>query len=138
MDPDVRAQFPEGILTPAQIKAHVANARASFREHGYGDFAIIERATERFAGRAGFGSLENGDVEVGYVLLKEFWGRGLAQESLRALLAWAKDTLAVPRIVAYAPQQHSASFNVMKKAGMRYVKTDEMRGVSCDIYEFPL
>jgi RimJ/RimL family protein N-acetyltransferase len=70
--------------------------------------------------------------------LKHFWGFGLAQESLQALLDWARDNLDAPRIVAYAPREHSASFNVMKKAGMRYFKTEKTRGVDCDYYEYRL
>jgi RimJ/RimL family protein N-acetyltransferase len=138
MDPEVRAHFPEGALTPAQVKERVSMNKVSYQENGFADFAVIELATGKFIGRAGFGRIENGEIEVGYVLFKDFWGRGLAQESLRALLAWAKLNLDVPRIVAYAPKQHSASFNVMKKSGMSYFKTDTKRGVECDFYEYPL
>lgn len=137
-DPQVRTHFPDGVLTPDQIEKRISSNRASFRKHGFGDFAVIEIETGNFAGRAGFGLIQGGEIEVGYVFLKEYWGRGLAQESLRTLLAWAKQNLSAPRILAYAPNQHSASFNVMKKCGMRYFKTDNMRGTSCDIYEYPL
>jgi RimJ/RimL family protein N-acetyltransferase len=138
MDPAVRAHFPEGVLTPAQIKKRISKNKASFRANGFGDFAVVDLENGQFTGRAGFAPIEGGDIEVGYVFLKRCWGRGLAQESLRALLAWARDNLDVPRIVAYAPRQHSASFNVMKKSGMQYFKTDETRGVECDYYVYPL
>ena len=137
-DPEVRAQFPDGVLTPTQIKERISQNKASFQINGFADFAVIELETGRFAGRAGFGPIEESEIEVGYVFLKEFWGRGLAQESLRALLMWAKHNLDVPRIIAYAPKPHSASFNVMKKSGMHFYKSDKMRGVDCDLYEFPL
>lgn len=137
-DPDVRAQFPDGVLTPDQIRERIASNRANFEANGYGDFAAVDLETGKFAGRAGFGSIDGGEIEVGYVLLKEFWGLGLAQESLRALLAWAEQALNVPRILAYAPVQHTASLNVMKKCGMRYLKNEEARGVECVFYEHPL
>jgi len=138
MDPEVRAHFPDGIATSAQIHARIARSKLSIEANRCPEFAVIELATRRFAGRAGFGLIEGGEIEVGYVFLKEFWGRGLAQESLRALLAWAKENLTVPRIVAYAPSTHSASLNVMKKAGMHLFKTDNMHGVSCDFYHYLL
>ena len=138
MDPEVRAYFPDGIATSAQVAARIARSKQLIEANRFPEFAVIELATGRFAGRAGFGLIEGGEIEVGYVFLKEFWGRGLAQESLRALLAWAKENLTVPRIVAYAPSTHSASLNVMKKAGMRYSRTDEMHGVSCDFYHYLL
>ena len=137
-DPAVRAHFPEGPLTPEQIKDRISMNKASYRENGFGDFAAIELETGQFAGRAGFAPIDGGEIEVGYVFLRRFWGRGLAQESLRTLLNWAGHNLDVPRIVAYAPREHSASFNVMKKSGMRYFKTERARGVDCDFYEYSL
>lgn len=138
MDPAVRAHFPDGILTPELIKERISKNKAAFRDNGFGDFAVVDLDSGEFTGRAGFARMEGGDVEVGYVFLKRCWGQGLAQESLQALLIWARNNLNVPRIVAYAPRQHSASLNVMKKSGMRYFKTDTTRGVECDFYEYLL
>ncbi len=138
MDPDVRAHFPEGVATPEQIKEHISRSRASHDENGFGDFAVIELETGKFAGRAGFGLIEGGEIEVGYVFNKECWGKGLAQEALRTLLAWAERSLNVRRILAYTPTQHEASINVMKKCGMRYLKTATAGKVRCVFYEYPL
>lgn len=137
-DPEVRAFFPEGALSPAQIRERIARNRAMFERYGFADFAAIELDTGAFVGRAGFGRMDDGEVEVGYVFLKAHWGRGLAQESLRALLAWAEASLDLGRIVAYAPTEHEASLNVMRRCGMRYVETATARGTSCDFYEYPL
>lgn len=137
-DPEVRAFFPDGVLTSEQIKERILKSRTSFVENGFSDFAVIESDTGQFAGRAGFALTEWGDVEVGYVFLKEYWGRGFAQEALRALLDWAKQNLSVPRIIAYAPTGHRASLNVMKKCGMHYLKSDTARDIACDFYELPL
>ena len=136
MDPDVRAQFPEGTLTPEQIETRLANNAVSHEKNGFGDFAVIDLETGEFTGRAGFARIDSGEIEAGYVFLKDYWGRGLAQESLRALLAWAESNLDVPRIIAYAPTQHAASFNVMQKAGMTHFKSEQMRGVDCEFYEY--
>ena len=138
MDPEVRSYFPEGILTPEQIKQRISKNKESHQENGFGDFAVLDLKTSQFVGRAGFAFTQEGDIEVGYVFLKHYWGLGLAQESLQALLTWARDNLDSPRIVAYAPRRHAASFNVMKKAGMRYFKTEKTRGVDCDYYEYQL
>ena len=137
-DPEVRTQFPDGVLTPLQVRQRISKNTACYSANGFGDFAVIEIETGNFVGRAGFGLLDDDEVEVGYVFLKEYWGRGLAQESLRTLLAWAETALNVPRILAYAPEQHTASINVMQKCGMRYLKTDIARDVMCTFYEYPL
>lgn len=138
MDPEVRAHFPDGVSTPEEIRERISANEVAYREKGFADFAVIELESGRFAGRAGFGQMEDGEVEVGYVFHTDFWGRGLAQESLRALLSWATANMKARRIIAYAPKPHAASFNVMKKSGMTYLKTGTMRSVECDFYQYPL
>lgn len=136
-DPEVRAFFPDGVSTPELLREKITRSLASFIEKGYGEFSMTELKTNRFIGRAGFAGLEDGEIEVGYLLLKEYWGQGLASEALVALLDWAGKSLSVPRILAYAPVDHQASFGVMRKAGMRYLKTEIARGVNCKFYEYP-
>jgi len=138
LDPEVRAFFPGGVSTPELLREKIVKSRASFLASGFGEFSMWELQTDRFIGRAGFAGLEDGEVEVGYLLLKAYWGRGLASEALGALLDWAKKSLRVPRILAYAPVEHAASLGVMKKAGMRYLKTGMARGVNCKFFEYPL
>jgi RimJ/RimL family protein N-acetyltransferase len=138
MNPEVRAFFPEGVSTPEQLRQKIIRSRKSFLQKGFGEFSVTDLKTNEFLGRAGFAELKNGEIEVGYLLLKEYWGKGIATEALCALLDWAGKTLSVPRIVAYAPNNHQASIGVMKKAGMRYLKTEPSHGVECTFYEFPL
>lgn len=138
MDPEVRAFFPGGVSTPKLLGEKIIKSRASFLEKGFGEFTMTELETHEFLGRAGFAELDDGEVEVGYLLLKEYWGKGLASEALVELLDWAGKTLSIPRILAYAPNDHHASIGVMKKAGMRYLKTETSRGVNCKFYEYAL
>jgi len=138
MDPEVRAFFPDGVSTLKLLREKIVRSRVSFHEKGFGEFSMTELKTHEFLGRAGFAELDDGEVEVGYLLLKEYWGQGLASEALGALLDWAGKTLSVRRILAYAPIDHHASISVMKKAGMRYLKTESSRGVNCKFYEYPL
>ena len=65
MDPEVRAHFPGGIATLAQVNERIPRNARSFRADGYAEFAVIELDTGRFAGRAGFGPMEGGEIEVG-------------------------------------------------------------------------
>ena len=138
MDPEVRAFFPDGVSTPELLRKKISRSRASFSEKGFGEFSMTELKTGRFIGRAGFAGLEDGEIEVGYLLLKEYWGQGLASEALVALLDWAGKSLPVPRILAYAPVGHQASLGVMRKAGMRYLKTEIAQGVNCEFHEYTL
>jgi len=138
MNPEVRAYFPNGISSQAETQKRIKRNWKSFEEKGYCDFAVIHKQSELFVGRAGFGDIEGDEIEVGYILLKEFWGQGLAQEALKALLAWAQESIQAKRILAYAPVAHFASLNVMKKCDMRYLKTEKILDINYVFYEYRL
>ncbi len=138
MDPEVRAFFPGGVSTPELLQEKIVRSCTGFLEKGFGEFSITELKTNKFIGRAGFAELDDGEIEVGYLFLTECWGQGMATEALRALLDWARNTLLVARILAYAPVDHHASISVMKKAGMRYLKTEIKNGGEFIFYEYPL
>lgn len=74
--------------------------------------------------------IENGSIELGYVIHPDHWGRGYAtaalREAIRLLFALGYD-----RVIAGAFAENPASLRVMEKAGMRKLeKTDtiEYRG----------
>lgn len=137
MDPEVRAFFPGGVSTPELLQQKIARSHTDFLEKGFGEFSITELKTNKFVGRAGFAELDNGEIEVGYLFLKEYWRQGMATETLAALLNWAGNTLLVSRVLAYAPVNHHASISVMKKAGMHYLKTETQNGAKFIFYEYP-
>ncbi len=58
-------------------------------------------------------------AEVGYWIAKSAWGRGIATEALRAVLAHAFDVLALHRVEGQHYLENPASGRVMEKAGMR-------------------
>lgn len=110
-----------------------------FRKNGFGAFIAIELKTGNFVGRCGFKELANGEIEVGYVFLKEYWGKGLATEALIGLLNWAKENVfKVDQIIAFTPIEHVASQRVMQKAGMIYLKEDVQDGQHCVFYVIKL
>lgn len=61
------------------------------------------------------------DWVVGYLLRREYWGRGYATEALVAVLDYGFDVLRVPRIYAECYLANTASARVMERAGMRRV-----------------
>lgn len=61
---------------------------------------------------------EEGRVEIGYAIAKEFQRQGLASEAARALVAWAFQDSRVTRVTAETLVGHEASIGVMEKCGM--------------------
>ena len=63
-------------------------------------------------------------AELGYRLRRDAWGRGLATEGSRALLAHAFDTLDLPSVWGVTMAVNAGSRGVMTKLGMSHVHTD--------------
>jgi RimJ/RimL family protein N-acetyltransferase len=59
------------------------------------------------------------EVEVGYRLRHQAWGRGYATEGARALVRYGLDTLGLYRIIGLTHPDNVASQRVLQKAGLR-------------------
>jgi [ribosomal protein S5]-alanine N-acetyltransferase len=59
------------------------------------------------------------DVEVGYRLLFDAWGKGYATEGARALVDYGFDRLGVNRIIGVTHPGNKASQHVLQKSGLR-------------------
>lgn len=137
-DPETMSFFPGGARTRQEIENNIKKYISGYNENGYGTFIIFDTRTEEFIGRAGFGDIESGETEVGYLVLKKFWGKGYASGVLKILLEWAKTNIKKDKIIAFTPIDHIASEKVMQKAGMTFSRKGIMKGVDCVIYEYYL
>ena len=94
---------------------------------GLGSFAAIEKATGQMAGRFSLRPANSygltGGTELGYRLYPACWGRGLATEGARALIASAFERLRLDRVVATTMADNTGSWRVLEKCGLRRVRT---------------
>jgi [ribosomal protein S5]-alanine N-acetyltransferase len=58
-------------------------------------------------------------ADLGYVLARPHWGRGLATEAVRAVVGWALDQPEIHRVWAVCDVENVASARVLEKAGMQ-------------------
>ncbi|MBV5266771.1 GNAT family N-acetyltransferase [Pinisolibacter aquiterrae] len=91
---------------------------------GFGFFALEDKATGAFVGEAGFHDLHrdlvpslDGSMEAGWALATAFQGRGLAEEAMRAVLAWGHDHGPRDRLTCIIHPDHAASLRVAAKLG---------------------
>ncbi len=94
-------------------------------------------------GRAGFGVVENDEVELGYKFLPNFWGKGYATEIAFALKDWGiknipSQFMPKNRILGFAHLDHIASQKVLEKIGMVCLKVDQHYGQPYKFYELGL
>lgn len=94
-----------------------------YQNYGFGYCVMTRKDTNEDIGMAGLQPLENtGEIEVGYAMEKDHWGRGFATESCMAWLDYGFNELDLLRIVAVASPENTPSQHVMKKCGMAYEK----------------
>jgi ribosomal-protein-alanine N-acetyltransferase len=107
----------------AQAQADLNQYLTYYEKHpGLGVF-YMETHEGEFVG---FGTLkhpnpEREEVEVGYRLMKKFWGQGYATELAIALLKYGFEEVGLERIIAVARPENKASLRVMQKAGMTHI-----------------
>src|SRR6202790_5450947 len=93
------------------------------RQRGnYGLWAIEDKSTSEFLGWGALKDLDGTEeIEVGYGLRPEAWGRGVATEAARELVRYGFEDLGLERIVAVTQPPNMASRNVLTKLGMTYL-----------------
>lgn len=107
----------------------------SYEKNGYGVSAIIWKETSEMIGWGGLQPLDvTNETEVGYGMIKEFWGKGIASEVARAWLDFGFNEKNLSHIVAVAYPENKGSRHVLEKLGMRYEKTAEHYGTDCVFY----
>ena len=61
--------------------------------------------------------------EIGYVLSKDYWGRGLMPEAVKAVIEWLFDTEKLDFIMVGHFDWNTQSRRVIEKCGFQYIKT---------------
>ena len=98
----------------------------------YGFLAVVERSSGRLCGICGLlaQDLDHGsEVEVGYHLLTEFRGRGIATEAARGVMDHAFRVLGEDRIVSLIRPDNLASGRVAWKNGLRHERDVMFRDI---------
>ena len=75
-----------------------------------------------FAGLVPCGALGADDFEIGFVLARRAWGRGIATEIGEAQLAFGFDRLNCGRLLGLVEPRNAPSIHVLEKLGMRYLR----------------
>jgi len=128
-DPEIRRYFPEGTLTYEETKEELEwflNGHPRHPELGL--WATIHKESGRFIGRCGLlpwtidGQFE---VEVAYLIAKEFWRQGLGSEAALAIRDYAFEVLNLTRLICLIDGENKASIGVAQKIGMRFEKESQ-------------
>lgn len=136
-DPEVRKFYSTGPLTREESGAAIDRMITHYEQCGYGLWATIHRGDNTFIGRCGliYQDLPGvQDVEVGYMVARNYWCQGLASEAAQAIRDYGFNTLDVPRLISIIHEENIASQRVAEKNGMRHIESKQVFEVPCRIY----
>lgn len=124
-----RLQNPEMIAT--RLRFYIG----CYETYGFGLGGMILKESGEMIGWSGLQPLEDTDeIEVGYGMTKDYWGRGLGFECALAWLEFGFRVKNLDRIVAVADPANVGSWRIMEKCGMSRERTDTHYGMDCVFY----
>lgn len=65
----------------------------------------------------------NNCADIGYVISKKYWNKGIITEALRSVIKFSFDELQLNRVEAHCEEENIGSWHVMEKCGMKYEGT---------------
>lgn len=121
-DPAVMEFSRGGKLTETDTIRFIEWCRSSYHEHGYGQWALVERSSGALIGFCGLShATVDGvaEVEIAYRLAGDKWGRGFASEAANMALEHGFSVCNINSIVGIVSPRHGASIRVLEKLGFR-------------------
>ena len=104
----------------------IRNWVASYAHPNYCKWAIcLKENPEQVIGDISIVAMDENDssCEIGYILGKNYWGRGMMTEALKGALDFCFTQAGMQKVRARYASLNPASGRVMEKAGMTYLKT---------------
>jgi ribosomal-protein-alanine N-acetyltransferase len=111
----------KGVRTIADARDYILQGPMdSYARNGFGLYATCLRDGTRI-GICGLVKREGlSDPDVGFAFLSRYWSSGYAVESAAAVLAHARDSLRIARVVAITSPDNWSSIAVLEKIGLHF------------------
>jgi ribosomal-protein-alanine N-acetyltransferase len=124
-DPRIaRTLTPDGRPpTEQEVLDGMCAKMAHWDRYGFGLWIVRDRDSGEMVGRGGLQHTFIGgspEIEVGWAIVPERWGQGLATEMAMAAVDVAEHQLRLPDIVSFTLPDNMASRRVMEKARFSY------------------
>ena len=97
------------------------SAEAEWKKQNPQSLEFVIEFNKKIIGGIGLEFIEDGAVEIGWVVRADFRGRGFATEAALAVKDYAFRELGARKIIAHCDSKNTASFCVMKKIGMSLI-----------------
>jgi RimJ/RimL family protein N-acetyltransferase len=125
-DPDVTRFIPDAPRSYEETREELTWFMNGHPKHPeLGLWATVHKDTGKLIGRCGLLPWTIDDqfeVEVAYLLAKEYWGQGLGTEAAQGIVDYAFERLRLSRLICLIDADNQASIRVARNIGMSYEK----------------
>ena len=135
-DPEAMQFYPRPFdrqMTQAWIERNIQR----YTQHGFWLWAIIFKENGKLIGDCGLVVQEvDGveEIEIGYHIRRDLWGKGLATEAAQACRDYGFSQLGFDKLISLINPVNIASRRVAEKNGMRLIKEMEWRNKPTCVY----
>lgn len=114
----------KNIYTREAALAYIQNSlQKSYEKNGYGLWLMQLKDTSESIGMCGLVNRDSlDDIDIGFALLPTYERNGFTFEAAKATLQYAKNTLAIDKIVAITNPKNVASIRLLNKLGLQFEK----------------
>lgn len=132
-DEEVMESSDNGPLNTREVGVWLNGQIESYKKNSGIEILAVEiKSTSEVIGYCGLTQFRDIDglaeIEIGYRLIRKFWGCGYATEAASAIRDHAFSELNLSRLVALIEPVNKRSIGVAKKLGMNYEKEAMMEG----------
>lgn len=135
-DPEVMRYYPRP-YGEKDVRDFINRMRSRYREDGCGLWLLVDRESGEPLGRVGLMRQHvNGvdEFEIGYMVHRPFWRRGLATEAALAVREHAFTERRLPRVVSLIRPENVPSQGVARKLGMAIAGSCELMGLPHHVF----
>lgn len=120
---DIRVMYAwEHGFSKAEVEKWISDNQERYRTYGYGYYALIEKFSGKIIGTLGpLPEYINGQevIGIGYILSRDYWGRGYAVEGAKSCVEYCFNVLKASEIICDIRPENKASIRVAEKIGMK-------------------
>ncbi len=118
----------KGVRTRADACRYIETGpMASYERFGFGLYRVELKDGREPIGICGLLKRDSlPDADIGFALLPRYWSKGYAFESASAVLAHARDTLGLQRVLAITSPDNVASIGLLESLGFRFERMSRL------------
>jgi len=131
-----------GVRTAGEAREYIAQGpMASYARFGFGLYLVEIRESRTPIGICGLLKRDQlPEPDIGFAFLPAYWSQGYAREAADAVKVYARDTLALPRLLAIVSPSNDSSIRLLEKLEFTFTslgrltpEADELRLYACPL-----